>query len=341
MDTEAAVAGSCALDGCDNPLPAPARDEQGRLKGGKPFRYCGKAHADEASRRRRALEAVSVDEPLLVLRELGGQTRDAMDAAVRELASIRQRWDELDAGAVAQSAKDKAQTAEAMLTVERAQRTADDAERARAEAVSAAAKDQQRRKAAEEAVEQAIKDAELVKKAAWAQTAEHERARGQAENRATHAEQAQREAFDQLEVVRQDLRALITEHQDTERRLGQALAAADMAEAARTLADAKIASAEERARLAGEATRLAELSAQRAHEDLRRAQAEATTARDGETAAKADATTVRAAYGVVAQRLSGQDKEIQDLRRQLAEARERERTLLANVVVQGEQVEGG
>lgn len=329
------------MDGCENPLPPPARDERGRLKGGKPVRYCCKAHADEASRRRRVLESVGVEEPLQLLRNLGGQTRDMMDAALRELAEIRQRWDELDAGAVAQSAKDKAETADALLKVQRAQREAEDAEKARLEAVSAAAKDQQRRKAAEEAAESAIKEAEQVKKSAWEQVADHERARGQAEARAAHAEQAQREAFDQLEIVRRDLRAVITERQDTERQLGQALAAADLAEAAKTLAEAKIAGAEERARLAGEAAKLAELNAQRAHDDIRRAQEDTAAAREAETAAKTDAAKVHAAYSVVVQRLSSQDKEIQELRRQLAEARERERALLENVVVHGEQVEGG
>ncbi|CAM3428916.1 hypothetical protein KIPE111705_08135 [Kibdelosporangium persicum] len=341
MEDDAVERATCALEECENPLPPPARDEQGRLKGGKPVRYCCKAHADEASRRKRALESVGVEEPLQLLRNLGGQTRDVMDAALRELAEIRRRWDELDAGAVAQSAKDKAETAEALLTVERARREADDAEKARREAAAAAAKDQQRRKAAEDAAESAVKEAEQAKKTAWEQVAEHERARGQAETRAAHAEQALRETLDQLEIVRRELRAVITERQETERQLGQALAAADLAEAGKTLAEAKIAGAEERARLAGQAASLAEQSAQRAHEDSRRAQQDTATARQAESTAKADAAKAQAAYSVVVQRLSSQDQEIQQLRRQLAEARERERLLLENVVVHGEQVEGG
>lgn len=341
VEDEAAETATCALDGCDNPLPPPARDERGRLKGGKPTRYCGKAHADEASRRRRALESVGVDEPLHVLRELGGQTRDAMDAALRELAEIRRRWDEIDAGAVARSAKDRAETAEALLKVEQARRELDDAVRVRAEALSAAAKDQQRRKAAEEAAEQAIHEAEQVKKAAWAQTAEHERARGQAETRAAAAEQAQLDAVTRLEATRRELRELTERHQETQQALAQAFSAADRAEAAKTLAETKIASAEERARLAGEAARLAELSAQRALEDLAQARKETEAARNAQASSANESAQALARYNTAAQQLAGHEVTIRELTRQLHDARERERVLLENVVAHGKQVEGG
>jgi hypothetical protein len=319
------------LDGCDNALPPPARDERGRLKGGKPTRYCCKAHADEASRRRRALESVGVDEPLVVLRELGGQTREVVDSALREFAEMRRRWDELDAGAVARSAADRAETASALLKVERAERAAEDAERSRAETAVVALQDQERREAAEQAAETAIKEAEQVRKAAWEQTAEHERARGQAETRAMLAEQGQRDALERLEVARRELRDVTALQQDTARRLAESLAAADRADAARVLAEARVSGAEERARLSEESSGLAEQRARRAQEETAAARAAEASAR-AETADAARAlAAMRSAYGVVVERLSSQDREIQDLRAQLAEAREQQRLLATSL----------
>lgn len=317
------------MEGCENPLPPPARDERGRLKGGKPTRYCGKAHADEASRRRRALEAVGVEEPLQLLRNLGDQTREVMDAALGEFAEIRKRWDELDASAVAQSATDRAETASAMLKMERAVRDAEDAERLRAETAAAALKDQQRRVAAEEAAESARKEAEETRKAAWQQTAEHERARGQAETRATLAEQGHREALELLERTRRELRELAVLQQDTERQLTEALAVADRADAARMLAEAKVEGAQEKARLASESAKLAEIATRRAQEETEAARKAEAEARAKETNAANALTTMQSAYGVVVQRLSGQDRQIADLRGQLEAAAERERLLIA------------
>jgi hypothetical protein len=334
--------GSCALDGCENALPPPARDERGRLKGGKPTRYCCKAHADEASRRRRALESLGVEEPLHVLRELGGQTREVVDGALRELAEVRRRWDELDAGAVARSAADRAETASALLKVERAERAAEDAERARAETAAAALKDQQRRVAAEQAAEAALKEAEEIRKTAWEQTAEHERARGQAETRATLAEQGQRDALDRLEVTRRELRDVTVLQQDTARRLAEALAAADRADAARVLAEAQVRSVEERARMsieaaderartAAEATRQAEARVSSAEERTRVARDEAEAARAAEVAIRAGAAATQSAHDVLVERLSSQDRQIHDLRTQLAQAADRERLLMASI----------
>jgi hypothetical protein len=281
------------------------------------------------------LESVGVEEPLLLLRNLGGQTREVVDSALRELGEIRRRWDELDAGAVARSATDRAETAGALLKVERAERAAEDAERSRAETAAAALKDQQRRVAAEQAAEAALAEAEQVRKTAWEQTAEHERARGQAETRATLAEQGQRDALDRLEVARRELRELTALQQDTARRMTEALAVADRADAARVLAEAQVAGAEERARLSGDAARLAEEVARRAQEDT-------TAARRAETAARAETAealknlaATQSAYGVMLQRLSSQDNQIHDLRAQLADAGERERLLITTPPHQG------
>ncbi|MBP2327536.1 hypothetical protein JOF56_007921 [Kibdelosporangium banguiense] len=278
-----------------------------------------------------------------MLRNLGGETREAMDAALTEFAEIRRRWDELDAGAVAQSAKDRADTAEALLKVQRAERSADDAERAKVDAVAAAAKDRQLRVEAEQSAETAIKEAEQARKAAWEQTAEHERARGQAETRATLAEQGQRDALDMLESVKRELRDLKILQQDTLRRMTDALAVAERADTARELAEAKIAGAEEKARLAGDAAQRAQQEAETARAGERqawsaaeagaqRAQQDIDAARRAETQARADAeTTIKTlsqAQEVLVQRLTEQDTQLQALRAQLEAAHEKERTAL-------------
>jgi hypothetical protein len=224
-----------------------------------------------------------------------------------------------------------------MLRVERAERAADDAERVKNEAVAAGAKDKQLRVAAEQTAEAAVKEAEQVRKAAWEQTAEHERARGQAETRATLAEQGQRDALDMAESVKRELRDLKVLQQDTLRRMTEALAVAERADAARELAEAKIAGAEEKARLAGEAAHRAQQEAEAARGSERRAwsaaeagaqraQQDIDAARRAETQARADAeTTVKTlsqAQEVLVQRLTDQDTQLQDLRAQLQAAHE-------------------
>lgn len=307
--------GVCALDGCTNALPAPARDERGRLKGGKPVRYCCKAHADEASRRRRALEAVGVEEPLQVLRELGGVTREVVDSALAELMAVRRRWDEVDSAAVARSVVDRAETAAALVKVERAERAADDAERARAEAVVAAVKDRELRVAAERAAEAAVVELGQVRKAAWEQTAEHERARGQAETRAALAEQGQREALDQLAVARREVREVTALQQDTARRLAAA-------EADRTLAQGQVTSAEERARLAEEMTRQARDETAGAREAAAAARREADTARDDLARAREDCDAIRLEMATVRQDAAKAREETAMVRREAAAARD-------------------
>jgi hypothetical protein len=252
-----------------------------------------------------------------------------IDAALVELTDIRRRWDELDAGAVAQSATDRAEVASALLKVHQAERAADDAERSRAETAAAALKDQQRRVAAEQGAEAAVAEAEHARKTAWQQTADHERARGQAEARAILAEQGQRDSLDQLDITRRELRDLTALQQDTARKLNDALSAADRADGARALAEARIAAADERARLAHEGARLAELGTQRAYE-------ETAAARESEAAARAHAAeaaqalaALQSAHAVVVERLSSQDKHIADLRAQLNAAGDRERLLIS------------
>src|SRR4051794_35419880 len=72
----------CALEECDLPLPARALDALGRPKGGRRPRYCSKAHADAASRQRRARDSAAVADPLAQALTAG----KAFVPAARELA---------------------------------------------------------------------------------------------------------------------------------------------------------------------------------------------------------------------------------------------------------------
>src|SRR3954451_18930117 len=73
----------CALEECDLPLPARALDALGRPKGGRRPRYCSKAHADAASRQRRARDSAAVADPLVLALTAG----EAFVPAARELAA--------------------------------------------------------------------------------------------------------------------------------------------------------------------------------------------------------------------------------------------------------------
>lgn len=86
-DTSVFPYGQCELvdvDGerCGNPLPPPAVDEMGRRKGGKPSKYCTKAHADAASRLRRRTAATVTDDGLRRAAEMA----DRLEPVLREQA---------------------------------------------------------------------------------------------------------------------------------------------------------------------------------------------------------------------------------------------------------------
>src|SRR5699024_508729 len=84
----------CALEGCNNPLPGPAVDAQGKRKGGRPSSYCCKAHADAASRNRRAAQTAAVVDPLVELR----QVIDSFTPTAQPLLdTLRQVTDQLEA----------------------------------------------------------------------------------------------------------------------------------------------------------------------------------------------------------------------------------------------------
>ncbi|MGH3242393.1 MAG: hypothetical protein ACRDNL_18600, partial [Spirillospora sp.] len=76
-DDQSGPAGECALAGCTLPLPPPGR--------GRPAKYCGKAHADQASRDRRAADTIALDEPLRRAEALAGGLPAAIDGLQEQL----------------------------------------------------------------------------------------------------------------------------------------------------------------------------------------------------------------------------------------------------------------
>jgi chromosome segregation ATPase len=210
----------CALEGCDNPLPVPAVDEQGRRKGGRPSSYCCKAHADAASRQRRAVQAAAVLDPLVELRRCAEAFGAVTEPVLDSLHAMAQRLDAADEAAVAQVRQADEQASAARAEAEDALRRAEQAERARDRALAQVRDAQSARTEAEKAAQQAMAAAEQTQRDAWAQVAQHERARGAAESAATASAQARDELSRQLRETRSQVdelvaaRARLTERAD-------------------------------------------------------------------------------------------------------------------------------
>jgi chromosome segregation ATPase len=202
--------GRCALDGCDLPVPGRVLDEHGRAKGGRRARYCSKAHADAASRQRRAQAVASVDDPLTAAREAGAAVVPIARELATALSELLARFDEAEAGALARVGAAEREAAQAQEEAQAALAAADAAERGRREALAQARADRQARDTAERAADRARTDSEQVRVAAWEQVAVHERARGQAE--AAHAAAAS--TAEHVGAQNRDLRELL----DHERR---------------------------------------------------------------------------------------------------------------------------
>src|SRR5699024_10787744 len=171
----------CALEGCDNPLPGPSVDEQGRRKGGRPSSYCCKAHADTASRNRRAAQTASVVDPLVEARRLAEEFTPTAQPLLDMLRHVTERFEGAEQGAIGQVRQAQEDVAAAHAAAEDAQRRAEQAERARDKALATSRDEQQAREEAQRQAKQAADDAERVRQEAWATVAEHERARGAAE----------------------------------------------------------------------------------------------------------------------------------------------------------------
>jgi chromosome segregation ATPase len=171
----------CALADCDVPLPVRALDEQGRAKGGRRPRYCGKAHADAASRQRRARDVASVADPLALARSAGEAFLPGARHLAAQLSDLIARFDQAEAGALARVQGAEQDAAAAVEEAAAAREAADTAEQARRQALATARHDRQARDNAVREAERARQEAEQIRTTAWEQIAAHERGRGQAE----------------------------------------------------------------------------------------------------------------------------------------------------------------
>lgn len=259
----------CALDGCESPVPAPALDEHGRRRGGRPPAYCGKAHADVASRQRRSRDAAAVDDPLREVRAIGERVLPAAGELAAALARLQERFDAAESGALGQVKQAQAEAARAQRDSELAVRRAERAERRRGEAL-AQTREHQEAKARAEREERA---AEESRTQAWDEVARHEYVRGQAEAARQAAEDARDELARQLRAVREEAAALRAAHGE---------AAETLAETNRTLAEATMAKSvlEAQLRAAGERAETAEAARDAARGDANRTRDEIAATRD-------------------------------------------------------------
>ena len=198
----------CALDGCENPLPPPAIDAEGRRKGGRPSAYCGKAHADAASRARRTATIATVSDPLADVRRLAEGFEPAAAGLVELLQGMRASFAEAETAALARVTEAEAQAAQARKDADDAQQESVKAETARNQALAAARDDRLARAKAEKSAERAAVDAEEHKQRAWSEIAAHERARGAAEAAARSADAARDELAGEVRNLREQFLAL-------------------------------------------------------------------------------------------------------------------------------------
>ncbi|MGH3940680.1 MAG: hypothetical protein ACRDTG_19000 [Pseudonocardiaceae bacterium] len=175
----------CGLEGCGNPLPPPVIDEQGRRKGGRPSRYCGKAHTDAASRARRARDTTAVSDPLSEVRAIGATLLPSVHELVTSLTALDQRFTEAEQQAFAQVVHAEAEASQAREDAIDAAARAEQAERARREALAQARDHQMERERALKDADRIRRDAEEARAQAWDAVSAHDRARGRAE--AEHA----------------------------------------------------------------------------------------------------------------------------------------------------------
>ena len=212
---------ACALEGCDVPLPARALDELGRPKGGRRPRYCGKPHADLASRQRRARDLDSVADPLSLAQAAGEAFLPSARQLAAQLAELIARFDQAEAGALGrvQAAEHEAARAAADAVV--AREASETAEQGRRQALAQARQDRQARDNAVKEAERARQDGEEIRTAAWEQVVGHERARGQAEAARAGAEAVAEDLVAQNRLAREQLEAARSAGAELSRQVAQ------------------------------------------------------------------------------------------------------------------------
>ncbi|QXV57006.1 hypothetical protein [Amycolatopsis sp. TNS106] len=221
IDTDADEVRLCALEGCENPLPPPAVDADGKRKGGRPSAYCSKTHADAASRARRAAAVASVADPLLEVRRISDEFTPAAASLVELLDAMRSRFDNAAEAALGRVTEAETDAAAARREAEDAHQAAAKADTARATALAASRDDKMAKAKAERAAEQALKDAEETRRRSWAEVAAHERARGAAEAATVAAERARDALVSDLRTLREDFAAVREEKTRLAAELGE------------------------------------------------------------------------------------------------------------------------
>lgn len=211
IDTETGEVRLCALEGCENPVPPPAVDAEGKRKGGRPSAYCSKTHADTASRARRAAAVASVADPLLEVRRIADEFTPSAASLVELLDAMRSRFDDAAGAALGRVTEAETESAAARREADEAQQAAAKADAARATALAASRDDKLAKAKAERTAEQALKDAEETRQRAWAEVAAHERARGAAESATVAAERARDALVADLRTQREEFEAVRTE----------------------------------------------------------------------------------------------------------------------------------
>src|SRR5699024_12062998 len=230
----------CALEGCDNPLPGPSVDEQGRRKGGRPSSYCCKAHADTASRNRRAAQTASVVDPLVEARRLAEEFTPKAQPLLDMLRHVTERFEGAEQGAIGQVRQAQEDVAAAHTAAEDAQRRAEQAERARDKALATSRDEQQAREEAQRQAKQAADDAERVRQDAGAPVAEHERARGAAEAATESANTARDAAHADLRSAHQQPRGRRDTHSALRDELASVTTQLEESRAEHTLANERL-----------------------------------------------------------------------------------------------------
>jgi chromosome segregation ATPase len=221
-EPQAGNAELCGLEGCDVPLPVRALDEQGRPKGGRRPQYCGKAHADAASRQRRARDVASVADPLSLAHAAGEAFLPAARQLAAQLSELIARFDEAETAALARVRVAEQEAAAAVAEAGIAREEAEAAEQARRQALALARQDRQAKDNAIREAERARQEGEQIRATAWEQVAAHERGRGQAEA----ARVAVQHSADELIAQNRQLRAQLEQAQTDRVELTARLAAA-------------------------------------------------------------------------------------------------------------------
>jgi hypothetical protein len=281
--------GTCALTGCDLPLPPRSLDEQGRRRAGRRPLYCSKAHADQASRQRRSADVAAVAEPLSQAQALGQSVLPVARELMALVGDLIGRFDGAEAAALARVTVAEAEAAEAREDATEARKEAHLAEQGRRQALAEVREAVKARDGALREAATSRREAEQMRAEAWGQVAAHERVRGQAEA----ARQAAEAAAERLAVeLRQASEVLERERAVAAESATRLTAVLQQVELSRTAHRTAVASAalleSARAEAAAERDRLlAEAEQMRA--ELAEARAEAVTwraeARDGRACA--------------------------------------------------------